>query len=159
MGVEFFLKYDAGRPVSLWASDALARAEDHITDIEYDGFLTEGTGWVPRLGAQNHTVNLDVNVRPTERWLLNAAWVYYVGWPRTDYTYRYQALDSGELHFYAVHGTYNAESYPAYHRLDLRASHTFPPATTPTNTPSVLTESTSPSRTTGTGWPSRRSSA
>jgi hypothetical protein len=124
-GIEFFLKYDRGAKISWWLSYALAKAEDDIKSIEYDGQLTKRTGKVPRLNNQRHTVYADLNYRPNSKWHYNLSWQYYWGWPRTDYTYRYRTMDNGDLHFYAVHGVFNGETYPAYHRLDLRINRRF----------------------------------
>jgi hypothetical protein len=85
--VELFLKYDEGRKVSWWFSYALARAEETIRGIEFDGLLDQRTGTLRRLNNQDHTVYLDVNYRPSPRWHVNLSWKYYTGWPLTTYAY------------------------------------------------------------------------
>ncbi|MCB0549315.1 MAG: TonB-dependent receptor [Phaeodactylibacter sp.] len=124
-GIEVFLKYDIGKRISWWFSYALAKAEDNITDIEFDGLLSARTGKHPRLNNQRHTVYADVNYRPNDKWHFNVSWQYYVGWPRTNYHYTYQSLPDGNLHFYQVHEEFNGVEYPAYHRMDLRANRHF----------------------------------
>ncbi|MCI0494928.1 hypothetical protein L0Z72_07960, partial [candidate division KSB1 bacterium] len=83
------------------------------------------TGTVPRLNDQRHTVYADVNYRPNAKWHFNLSWQFYRGWPRTDYTYRYQTLENGALHFCAVHQLFNGVIYPAFHRMDLRINRHF----------------------------------
>ena len=124
-GIELFLKYDNGGKISWWFSYSLAQANDDINDIEYNGLLIKKTGKLPRLNDQRHTVYADLNYRPNGKWHFNFSWNFYQGWPRTDYTYRYQTLPNGDLHFYAVHSEYNGKQYPAYHRLDVRANRQF----------------------------------
>ena len=124
-GIEVFLKKDTGGKVSWWLSYALANAEDDVRDIEFDGLLTKRTGSVARLNDQRHSIYADVNYRPSPRWFFNLSWQFYRGWPRTDYTYRYQTLPNGDLHFYQVHREYNGTTYPAFHRLDLRINRRF----------------------------------
>ena len=119
------MKKDDGSAFSWWFSYALARAEDDVREIVYDGLLTERFGAVPRLNDQRHSIYVDVNYRMNRTWFFNLAWQYYNGWPRTGYTYRYQALENGDLHFYQVHGEFNATTYPAFHRMDLRINRSF----------------------------------
>ncbi|MEZ4887883.1 MAG: TonB-dependent receptor [Chitinophagales bacterium] len=124
-GIELFLKYDKGEKISWWLSYALAKAEDDIKDIEFDGLLTKVTGKVPRLNDQRHTVYADVNYRLNKKWHFNLSWQYYKGWPRTDYTYDYKILPNGQYHFYQIHKEFNGTLYPAYHRMDLRINRHF----------------------------------
>ncbi|MFZ1750931.1 MAG: TonB-dependent receptor [Saprospiraceae bacterium] len=124
-GIELFLRYDEGKKISWWLSYALAQATDDVESIKYDGMLNKRTGKVTRLNNQTHTVYADLNYRPKKNWHFSASWQYYYGWPRTNYTYRYQPLSNGDLHFYAVHDLYNGVTYPAYHRLDLRINKIF----------------------------------
>ncbi len=124
-GIEFFIKYDVGKKFSLWLSYALAKAEDDIKDIEYDGLLIKRTGNVPRLNDQRHTIYFDSNYRLNEKWSFHLSWQYYVGWPRTAYTYDYKYLPNGQIHFYPVHYEFNGTIYPAYHRMDIRANRHF----------------------------------
>ena len=124
-GLEFFVKRDQGGAFSWWLSYALARAEDTVADIEFDGLLTERTGNVTRLNDQRHTIYGDLNYRPGPKWHFNLSWTYYRGWPRTDYTYDYQTLENGDLHFYQIHKEFNGTLYPSFHKLDLRTNRQF----------------------------------
>lgn len=124
-GVEIFLKYDKGGPITCWFSYALAKAEDDVKSIDYNGLLIKRTGTVARLNDQRHSIYADLNYRPNTKWHFNLSWQYYKGWPRTDYTYRYQTLNNGDLHFYPVHKEFNGVTYPAYHRMDVRINRHF----------------------------------
>jgi outer membrane receptor for ferrienterochelin and colicin len=124
-GVELFLKYDEGKKISWWFSYALAQAVDDIKSIDYNGMLLKRTGKTPRLNDQRHTIYADINYKPSKTWHISTSWQYYVGWPRTDYTYRYTFLPDGEYHFYAVHSEYNSTLYPAYHRMDIKVNKSF----------------------------------
>lgn len=124
-GIEFFAKYDQGGKFTWWLSYALARAEDTIQDIEFDGLLIKRTGKVPRLNNQRHSIYGDLNYRPNDVWHFNLSWMYYVGWPRTNYTYHHTVLPDGRDHFYIEHETFNGTTYPAYHRMDLRTNRYF----------------------------------
>jgi len=124
-GIEFFIKHDTGGKFSWWFSYALAKAEDDIKEIQFDGLLTTRTGKTPRPNDQRHTIYADVIYRPDPKWTVNLSWKYYHGWPRTNYTYRYQTLGNGDLHFYAVAGLYNGTVIPAYHRMDIRVNRRF----------------------------------
>jgi hypothetical protein len=124
-GIELYLRYDEGKKFSWWLSYALASATDDVKDIEFDGLLVKKTGKVPRLNDQRHTIYADINYRPTPSWTLNMYWQFYYGWPRTDYTYDYQKLSNGDLHFYQVHSGFNEAFYPAYHKMDIRANKKF----------------------------------
>jgi len=119
------MKYDKGKKISWWFSYALAQALDDVKDIEFTGMLVERTGKIPRLNDQKHTIYADINYRPAKTWHFSASWQYYIGWPRTDYTYRYKEIAPDTLHFYQVHSEFNGTMYPAYHRLDIRANKTF----------------------------------
>lgn len=121
-GVELFLKYDEGRRVSWWLSYSLARAEERVVSLDFDGMVGERTGWLPRAANQTHTVYADLNWRPNARWHLNLSWQYDQGVPYTDYVYRDTRLPApaDSLHFYPVHGTFRGRTTPPYHRMDLR---------------------------------------
>lgn len=124
-GIELFLKYDQGGKISWWLSYALAKATDDLRFIEFNGLLEKRSGQAPRLNDQRHTIYADLNYRPNDRWHFNLSWQFYRGWPRTDYTYRYQILPNGDYHFYPVHGLFNGAIYPAYHRMDIRTNRHF----------------------------------
>ncbi len=124
-GIELFLKYDLGKKVSWWFSYALAKAEDDVRSIEFDGQGTPRTGNVPRTTGQRHTIYTDVNYRPTRKWHFSLSWQAYTGWHRTNYHYNTRTMADGRLLFYPVHELFNATQYPAYHRVDLRINRHF----------------------------------
>ncbi|MBU1634749.1 hypothetical protein KJ762_09605, partial [bacterium] len=124
-GIEIFMKYDTGDKISWWFSYALAKADENITKLEFDGLLIERTGTLPRINNQRHTIYCDVNYRPNPKWLINLSWQYYIGWPLTLYEYHFQTLPDGRLHFYPLHTEFRADEYPPYHRMDLRINRHF----------------------------------
>lgn len=124
-GIELFLKYDMGKRISWWFSYSLAKAEEDIRSLEFDGLLIKRTGTLPRINNQLHTIYCDLNYRPNNKWHFNLSWQFYEGWPLTTYTYNSKTLDNGDLHFYQIHNEFRAEQYPAYHRMDLRVNRHF----------------------------------
>jgi outer membrane receptor protein involved in Fe transport len=124
-GVELFLKFDQSKKISWWLSYSIAKAVDNIVSIEYDGIYTEKLGNQLRPNNQFHTIYIDGNYRLNKKWHFSLSWQYYKGWPRTTYTYHFQTLPSGELHFYQKHESFNGERYPAYHRMDVRINKNF----------------------------------
>ncbi len=124
-GIELFLKYDMSKKVSWWFSYALAKAEDDVRSIEFDGAVTPRTGKVPRTTGQRHTVYADVNYRPTKKWHLSLSGQLYTGWHRTNYHYNTRTMPDGRLLFYPVHEVFNGAEYPVYHRVDLRVNRHF----------------------------------
>ena len=123
--IEFFLKYDQGKPISWWLSYALAKSEDNIRSIEFDGLVTARTGKVPRTTNQLHTFYADLNYRLNQKWHFNLSGQFYTGWYRTNYHYNTKTLAGGKLVFYPVHELYNGTPYPAYHRMDVRINRHF----------------------------------
>jgi outer membrane receptor for ferrienterochelin and colicin len=124
-GIELFLKHDAGKKISWWCSYALAKAEDDIANIEFDGMLTARTGKVPRTTNQLHTIYADINYRLNQQWHFSLSGQFYTGWHRTNYHYNTRVLPGNKLIFYPVHEVYNGTPYPAYHRMDLRVNRHF----------------------------------
>jgi len=124
-GIELFLKYDIGENISWWFSYAYSKAEENIQSIEFDGLLDQRTGWLPRVNNQDRTIYADINYKLSENWVFNLSWQYWSGWPLTIYDYDFITLDNEELHFYPQHTTFKGETYPDYHRLDLRINYHF----------------------------------
>ncbi len=112
-GIEFFVRKDTGGKFSWWGSYGLAVAEDKISGET-----------VPRNFDQRHTVYLDFNYRPNEKWRLNFAWQFHSGWPFTESTIERETLPNGFL-FRRVYGPVNGARFPAYHRMDVRVNRYF----------------------------------
>lgn len=124
-GVEMFLKRDLGGKFSWWVSYALARAEDDVRALQFEGFLEKRTGKLLRPHNQTHTFYADLNYRPSTKWHTNVSWQFYQGQPLTEYTFGYTNLPNGDLHFYVEHNAFRAKRYPPYHRLDVRVNRHF----------------------------------
>ena len=126
-GIEFFAKYDVGKKLSWWFSYSLAKAEEKIQNITYNGLLDKRTGWLPKAYNQKHTIYSDVNYRVNEKWIFNLSWQYYSGWPQTTYEYDFGVLEDedDEVFFFSKHKKFRAEKYPDYHRMDLRINKHF----------------------------------
>lgn len=124
-GIELFLKYDMGKKISWWLSYALAKSEDDIRNIEFDGLVTARTGKVSRTTNQLHTIYADLNYRPNKKWHFSLSEQFYTGWRRTNYHYNTRTLPGNRLIFYPVHEVYNGTAYPPYHRMDLRINRHF----------------------------------
>ncbi|MFC1481239.1 carboxypeptidase-like regulatory domain-containing protein [Candidatus Neomarinimicrobiota bacterium] len=124
-GLELFLKYDLGGKISWWFSYALAKAEEDIKNIEFDGIVGKKTGVLPRESNQLHTVYADVNYRPNATWHFNLSWHYYVGWHYTRYQYDVQLDSNGDRHFYPEHTEFRGAEYPPYHRMDVRINRLY----------------------------------
>jgi hypothetical protein len=129
-GIEFFLKSDLGSKISWWFSYALAKSEENVTNIDFDGLLDARTGTLPRPNNQRHTVYLDFNYRPSDKWKFNISWQFYQGLPQTIYEYAFQAINGENgsvlpLHFYSRHLEFRGLEYPAYHRMDWRINRNY----------------------------------
>jgi len=127
-GIELYLKYDTGNKFSWWLSYVLSQATDDIIDLQYTGPLIHQTGTLPRFWDQRHTINLDVNFRPSRKWHFNFAWQYRNGWPYTPFAVQRIARGDGTFAYYHDWGLFNSLRYPAYHRLDVRINRHFYPA-------------------------------
>jgi len=115
-GLELLLRGRRGRRVDWWLAYSLASAEDRLDGKQ-----------VPRALDQRHTLTLDVNYR-LGSWNLNAAWRYHTGWPTTPVeTQRVSDPEAPEEdpEVVPVFGALRSERFPAYHRLDLRASRSW----------------------------------
>ena len=104
-GVELMLSSNRGRRLSWSANYAWQRAEDTLADGRV----------VPRPWEQEHTVNLSANYRLGRKWNLNASWLYHTGWRTTPFS-----LDAGGSEPEIVPGEWYSDTFPAYHRMDLR---------------------------------------
>lgn len=124
-GIELYAKYDAGKKVSAWFSYVLSDATDNVSDLQFAGPLVHRTGEIPRSWNQRHTINADLNYRPSRQWEFNFAWQYHSGWPYTPFEVQRIARDDGTFAYYHDYGVYNSKTYPAYHRLDVRTNKHF----------------------------------
>lgn len=128
MGIELSLKYDTGNKFSWWISYVLSEAKEYYTDIQYPGILTRKLGWQPRPWDQRHTINTDINYRLNNKWHFNLTWQYRSGWPYTPYEVKSKTREDGTYVFYHEFQTFNGDTYPAYHRMDLRINRYFYPS-------------------------------
>ena len=110
-GLELLVKHDRGAGLSWWLSYALAVAEDEI-----DG------DWQLRSWDQRHAASLGINLELPGRWNLNLAGIYHSGWPTTEVSAVLVENEDGELVPEPVLGPRNGVRFPAYHRLDARAT-------------------------------------
>jgi outer membrane cobalamin receptor len=113
-GLEVLIKHASSWRLSWWLSYALAVAEDEI----------EGE-WQRRSWDQRHAASLGVNVELPGRWNLNLAGIYHSGWPTTEVSAVLVEGEDGELEPEPVLGPRNGARFPAYHRLDARATKRF----------------------------------
>lgn len=126
-GVEVFLEGRAGSSWRWGASYAFAKAEDEIPQTTpcSNGPTCLEDPWVPRSRDQRHTVNLQMDYRPNDRWNVAAAWTFHSGWPFTPWIYDAALRADGSPFFTRAFGPLRSLRLPAYHRLDLRATRTF----------------------------------
>jgi outer membrane receptor protein involved in Fe transport len=113
-GFELLIKHDRGQRLSWWLSYALAVAEDEI-----DG------DWQFRNWDQRNAASFGVNLQLPGRWNVNLAGTYHSGWPTTEVTAVLIENEDGELVPEPVLGPRNEARFPAYHRLDVRATKRF----------------------------------
>jgi outer membrane receptor protein involved in Fe transport len=113
-GAELLLRGRRGAGFDWWLAYTQARSEDRL-----DG------RWVPRALDQRHTLTAALGWRLPRQWRLDLAWRYHSGWPHTPV--RAELVTDpddpeAEPELGAVFGALRSERFPAYHRLDLRAS-------------------------------------
>lgn len=85
-----------------------------------------GTVWIPRTRDQRHSLYTDVIYTPSRAWQFSASWQFHTGWPTTAINYMLVPLNDGSLTYTWLYGPIGAERAPAYHRLDLHATRTYP---------------------------------
>lgn len=128
-GIEVVLRGAVGRSSNWWLNYALASATDRIEGRKVD-----------RKIDQRHTFNLHLEQPLGEHWRLNLAWRFHTGWPTTRILLVREELETPEgpkdpeepgepedgqgLGFGL--GPLYGERLTSYHRLDLRASRTWP---------------------------------
>lgn len=80
--------------------------------------------WVPRSRDQRHSLDVQVDFRPTERFHLAVAWTFHTGWPATAWSYQAEPRADGSPFITRTFGPLRGERLPSYHRLDLRGTQT-----------------------------------
>jgi hypothetical protein len=113
-GLDLSLALDRGGPIAWWAAYSRSRAEDRI-----DGRS------VPRSRDQPHAFQFGLNLRRGDVWSLGLAGVYHTGWPTTPVEAVTVEEPGGVTAVEPVPGPRNGARFPAYHRLDARASRHF----------------------------------
>ena len=108
-GVEAFLRGEPSTAISWWAGYTLASAEDDI-----DGRSE------PRSWDQTHAVNLGLGYRFRPGWELDLAGVWHSGWPTTRVDASAVTDPNGIVTVVPTLGPRNDESFPPYHRLDMK---------------------------------------
>jgi TonB dependent receptor len=113
-GIELTAEHRGNGRFGWGASYAYAIAEEQV-----------GDRWIPLNRDQRHTFYADVTYVPARDWQLSCSWEYHTGWPTTDIDYSLVRLNDGSLIYTWTYGPYNGLRAPAYHRLDLRATHQY----------------------------------
>lgn len=108
-GAELLLRSDASAPLSAWGSYSLSSVTDEI----------EGRT-VARAWDQRHAATFSVNYRRGSAWNFNVAGTWHTGWPTTPVVAR---LENGRV--VSRTGERSSERFPAYSRLDFRATRSF----------------------------------
>ena len=123
-GLELSLATVLGAALSFRGSYALAEVREEVTRIiGQAGELAEGLS-LPTPQDQRHTIYLDLNYRPNDRWTLSSAWHYRSGWSYTAIHVPGAGTGSGSG-CYTVFDDIYGSRFPAYHRLDLRVNRHF----------------------------------
>jgi TonB-dependent receptor-like protein/carboxypeptidase family protein len=113
-GVELLLQWKGEGRLSGWAGYTRASADDLL-----------GGERIPRSWDQRHAFNFSLDYGGSEPWAVNLAGIYHSGWPTTEVTATQIQNPSGPPTIVPSLGPRNADRYPSYYRLDLRASRTF----------------------------------
>jgi outer membrane cobalamin receptor len=125
-GIEFYLKYDRGSKISCWASYALAKADENIRNLVYQGVVYPALETAyPNRYDQRHTIFLDFNYRPNRKWHFNVSWQYHSGWPFTRRILQSEQLPNGNIQYSVVYGEFNGSPFPPFHRLDVQINRHF----------------------------------
>jgi len=80
---------------------------------------------VPGKYDQRHTIYLDLNFRPNEKWHLNLAWQYHTGWPYTAKKMAVETTEDGTKYAYEYVDELYGAKFPAFHRMDIRLNRIF----------------------------------
>ena len=111
-GVELCARKNLGR-LTGWIAYTLAWSKTRIDGIN-------NGEWYDANNDRRHDINIVAAYQLTDRWTLNAAWVFNSGQAFTAPSSKYQVIDNW-IYYYAERNGYRA---PDYHRLDVSASWT-----------------------------------
>ena len=111
-GIEFCARKNIGR-LTGWIAYTLAWSKTRIDGIN-------NGNWYDANNDRRHDINIVAAYKLTDRWTLNAAWVFNSGQAFTAPSSKYQIIDNW-IYYYAERNGYRA---PDYHRLDVSASWT-----------------------------------
>ena len=111
-GAEFCARKNLGR-LTGWIAYTLAWSKTRIDGIN-------NGEWYNANNDRRHDVTIVADYKLSERWTLNAAWVFNSGQAFTAPSSKYQIIDNW-IYYYAERNGYRA---PDYHRLDVSASWT-----------------------------------
>lgn len=116
-GIEFYVKRDTGLGLNWWATYALTSTRETfatgVGGTEFQGKT------LPRAFDQAHSISFDLIYRPVSDWFVGAAWQFRSGWPHTPLIL--EDRPNGAQRF--VFGDVYSETYPVYHRLDVKVTH------------------------------------
>ena len=111
-GAEFCARKNLGR-LTGWIAYTLAWSKTRIDGIN-------NGDWYDANNDRRHDVTIVGAYKLSDRWTLNAAWVFNSGQAFTAPSSKYQIIDNW-IYYYAERNGYRA---PDYHRLDVSASWT-----------------------------------
>ena len=111
-GVEVSLMQNLGGKLSWFFNYAWSRAEDEVDGIK-----------IRRQWDQEHAVNAALNYRYGRRWSANLGWTWHTGWRTTPLSLQEVTDADGSVSWSIIPGATFSETFPAYHRLDLRLNY------------------------------------
>ena len=111
-GVELCARKNIGR-LTGWIAYTLAWSKTRIDGIN-------NGEWYDANNDRRHDINIVGAYKLSDRWTINAAWVFNSGQAFTAPSSKYQIIDNW-IYYYAERNGYRA---PDYHRLDVSASWT-----------------------------------
>lgn len=111
-GIELCARKNIGK-LTGWLAYTLAWSKTRIDGIN-------GGNWYDANNDRRHDINLVAMYRLSDKWTLNAAWVFNSGQAFTAPSGKYQIIDNW-IYYYAERNGYRA---PDYHRLDISAVFT-----------------------------------
>jgi len=117
-GIEVYVKRDTGKGLNWWASYALTSTrETYAVGPGDPGFQGQT---FPRAFDETHSVSFDLIYRPVSDWFVGLAWQFRSGWPHTPLKMEFPGDDGPPR---LVYGDLYSETYPVYHRLDVKVTH------------------------------------